>query len=192
MEKKRIIMSDAAAKIYPYGQAPDYVYGAAQGRTMEQNVDIITDQHSKPDVHIGINENDSPWIPILPSVWIKHLAFDVGHGGYANLIRVEKGGMIGRHRHRGTVEGVCLEGSWKYLEYDWVATAGSYVHETPGAIHTLYSEKGMLTYFQMVGPLEFFDDNDDLLMVHDVFYHINGYTQYCREHSIPINEKLFQ
>jgi 2,4'-dihydroxyacetophenone dioxygenase len=29
--------------------------------------------------------------------------------------------VIGTHFHRGTITMVCLEGSVRYLEYDWVA-----------------------------------------------------------------------
>jgi 2,4'-dihydroxyacetophenone dioxygenase len=186
-------MDDRLKTQFRYGEAPDYVYGAANGRTTEENVKLAVDKYSMTDCHIGLDEKDSPWIPILEGVKIKHLAFDVRRGAFSNIVWVQNGGgIIGRHRHRGTVDGFCMEGSWKYLEYDWVATAGSYVHETPGAIHTLYSENGMKTYFSMVGPLEFFDDDDNVIGVHDVFFHINGYMTYCRENNIPINELLFQ
>ena len=50
---------------------------------------------------------------------------------------VPNGGIIGRHRHRGTVVAMTLKGSWGYLEYDWVARPGSYILESPGVIHTL-------------------------------------------------------
>jgi len=110
---------------------------------------------------------------------------------YANVLWVKSGGMLGRHRHRGRVFGYTLEGSWRYLEYDWVARAGSYVQESPGAIHTLVSDQGMKTVFWLNGSLEFYDENDSLLETLDVFWFMDHYLSYCRENGIPINKKLF-
>jgi len=104
---------------------------------------------------------------------------------------VQKGGMLGRHRHRGRVFGYTLEGSWRYLEYDWVAHAGSYVQESPGATHTLVSDEGMKTVFWLNSSLEFYDERDQLLETLDVFWFIDHYLSFCREHGIKINKKLF-
>jgi len=49
-------------------------------------------------------------------------------------------GVIGTHNHCGTVVMVCLEGSCRCLEYDWVAGPGSFIFETPGLSHTLVSD----------------------------------------------------
>ena len=35
---------------------------------------------------------------------------------------------------------MCLEGSARYLEYDWVAHPGDFIYETPGLMHTLVSD----------------------------------------------------
>lgn len=186
-------MDNPSSKAMTEAEFNEFNYGFGEGRTADENVALVVDKQGMPDCHIGMDEKDSPWIPVLPGVKIKHLAFDVRRGAFANVVWVQNGGgIIGRHRHRGTVDGLCLEGSWGYLEYDWVATAGSYVHETPGAIHTLYSKTGMKTYFSMVGPIEFFDDNDNIVGVHDVFFHMNGYLQYCKANNIKINDSLFQ
>jgi 2,4'-dihydroxyacetophenone dioxygenase len=148
-------------------------------------------EYARPDIHVGAGENESPWIELLPDVFIRHLAFDVRRNAYQNIIWVRKGGTVGRHRHRGAVDGFCLEGSWRYLEYDWVARPGSFVHESPGVIHTLHSEEGMKTYFSIQGNIEFFDADDNLIAVHDVFYLINHYVTHCRDNGLLINESIF-
>jgi 2,4'-dihydroxyacetophenone dioxygenase len=91
----------------------------------------------------------------------------------------------------GRVFGYTLEGSWRYLEYDWAARAGSYVQESPGATHTLVSDEGMKTIFWLNGSLEFYDEKDNLLETLDVFWFIDHYLNYCRAHGIAINKKLF-
>ena len=42
------------------------------------------------------------------------------------------------HKHTGQVEGFTLAGRWHYREYDFYSTAGSYIHEPAGSIHTLH------------------------------------------------------
>ena len=157
------------------------------------SLEAITLEFGRPDVHIGGSEEESPYVPFMENVYIRHLAFDVRNGAFANILWVKKGGKLGRHRHRGPVFACTLEGSWRYLEYDWVARPGSYVRENPGAIHTLVSDdpNGMKTFFYLNASLEFYDDQDNLLETLDVFWFINHYVSYCREHGLKINEKLW-
>lgn len=157
----------------------------------QSSLDTVVRQFSFPDVHIGGSEEDSPWVPFHENTFIRHLSFDVRHNMYANVLWVKQGGMLGRHRHRGRVFGYTLEGSWRYLEYDWVARPGSYVQESPGATHTLVSDEGMKTVFWLSGSLEFYDGADNLLETLDVFWFVNHYLSYCREHGIAVNQKLF-
>jgi 2,4'-dihydroxyacetophenone dioxygenase len=154
-------------------------------------IDAVVREYAFPDLHVGAGDSESPWVPFRSNVLIRHLAFDVRMNMYVNVLWVKTGGMLGRHRHRGRVMGYTLEGSWRYLEYDWIARAGSYVQESPGAIHTLVSDQGMKTVFWLNGSLEFVDQNDGLLETLDVFWFIDHYLSYCRENGIPINKKLF-
>jgi 2,4'-dihydroxyacetophenone dioxygenase len=157
----------------------------------KSSLDAVVRDYAFPDVHIGGEEDESPWVPFRENVFIRHLSFDVRTNMYANVLWVKSGGMLGRHRHRGRVFGHTLEGSWRYLEYDWVARAGSYVQESPGATHTLVSDEGMKTFFMLNGALEFYDDDDRLLETLDVFWFIDHYLSHCRQHGIKVNKKLF-
>ena len=159
----------------------------------ETSLDAVVREYGRPDCHIGGGEDESPYVPFIENVFIRHVSFDVRSNSYANILWVRKGGVLGRHRHRGPVWACTLEGSWRYLEYDWVARPGSYVHESPGVIHTLVSDdpNGMKTFFWLNGSLEFYDDNDKLLQTLDVFWFIDHYLSYCREHGLKINQKMF-
>ena len=64
---------------------------------------------------------ESPWVPFGDKAAIRHLAFDTRSNTFSNILWIKKAGVIGTHKHRGTVVMVCLEGSARYLEYDWVA-----------------------------------------------------------------------
>ena len=45
--------------------------------------------------------------------------------------------------------------------------------------------------FLLNGSLEFFDEKDNLLETIDVFWMMDHYLSYCREHGIAVNPKLF-
>ncbi|HXW93792.1 MAG TPA: 2,4'-dihydroxyacetophenone dioxygenase family protein [Terriglobales bacterium] len=157
----------------------------------KSGLDAVVREYAFPDVHIGGGEDESPWVPFKENVFIRHLVFDVRNNFYANVLWVQKGGSLGRHRHRGRVFGYTLEGSWRYLEYDWVARAGSYVQESPGATHTLVSDEGMKAVFWLNSSLEFYDDQNHLVETLDVFWFMDHYLSYCREHGIKINQRMF-
>jgi quercetin dioxygenase-like cupin family protein len=152
------------------------------------------DKYARTDVFVAPGDEASPWVPFIENVYIRHLSFDVRNNNFTNILRVDAGGKLGRHRHRGPVSGLCLEGTWRYLEYDWVAGPGAYVHEYPGAIHTLVCENptGMKTLFWMNGSLEFYaEDSDEIVDILDVFWFIQHYTTYCEANGLPIDESMF-
>lgn len=159
----------------------------------KRSLDAVTREYGRPDIHIGASEDESPYVPFTENVYIRHLAFDVRTNSFANILWLKKGGMVGRHRHRGPILACTMEGSWRYLEYDWVARPGSYVRESPGVTHTLVSDdpNGMKTMFFLTGPLEFVDENDNVLETLDVFWFIDHYVTYCREKGLKLNEKLW-
>src|SRR5262245_41941075 len=105
--------------------------------SVQSGIDATVRAYQRPDLMIPADEEASPWVPCVPHVWIRHLMFDVRTNSFTNVLRVDTGGGLGRHRHRGPVFGYVLRGSWRYAEYDWVARPGGYVHESPGTIHTL-------------------------------------------------------
>jgi 2,4'-dihydroxyacetophenone dioxygenase len=143
--------------------------------------------------YVGQSERESPWVPFGTNAAIRHLAFDVRRNVYSNILWIKSAGVIGTHKHRGTVVMVCLEGSARYLEYDWVAGPGDFIYETPGLVHTLVSDhpNGVKLFGWLEGPIEFYDENGNFAETLDVWWFINHYETYCREHGIPINEQLY-
>ena len=142
---------------------------------------------------VGAEETDSPWVPFGENAAIKHLAFDVRQGIFSNILWIKEPGVIGTHFHRGTIMMVCLEGSVKYLEYDWVAQPHGVIFEVPGESHTLVTDhpEGCKLWGWMVGPIEFYDNQAQLIETVDVWWMINHYESYCKEQGIAINPKLY-
>src|SRR5688572_4412466 len=67
------------------------------------------------------DEKKSPWVPFVSNAAIRHLTFDVRRNAYSNMLWIKSGGVVGTHRHRGTVVMVCREATAPYRKYDGVA-----------------------------------------------------------------------
>ncbi len=83
-------------------------------RDTASSLEAITRELPRSGVPIGASEEESPYVPFIQNVFIRHLAFDVHAGTFANMLRVKKGGKLGRHRHRDPVFACTLGGSWRY------------------------------------------------------------------------------
>ena len=112
-------------------------------------------------VTVAVPEDERVWVPQAPDVWFRPLMLNTAGGGWTNLLRVRRAGVLSRHRHPAPVHGYVLKGSWRYLEHDWVARAGTYVFEPPGEVHTLVVDEGveeMITLFQVSGAMIYVDE----------------------------------
>ena len=158
-----------------------------------ENYRDVIQRHGVPGTFVGSSMQESPWVPFGDKAAIRHLAFDTRHNTFGNILWIKKAGVVGTHKHRGTVVMVCLEGSARYLEYDWVAHPGDFIYETPGLVHTLVTDhpEGVKLFGWLQGPIEFYDENGGFIETLDVWWFINHYETYCREHGIPINNKLY-
>lgn len=132
-------------------------------------------------VTLAIPEDERLWVPQAPSVWFRPLILNTVNGEWVNLLRVRRSGVLSRHRHPAPVYGYVIKGSWRYLEHDWVATAGSFVFEPPGEIHTLVVDdetEEMITLFHVFGALVYYDEANRIVSHDDVHTKI----ELCRRH----------
>ena len=116
-------------------------------------------------------EDERLWVPVGHGRWSRPLCFNVSQGYWVHLTKVTEAGVVSRHRHPAPVHGFVLEGRWRYLERDWVATAGSYLYEPPGDVHTLVVDPGdsMVTLFHNTGALLYCDEDGQVTGTTDVF-----------------------
>ena len=137
-----------------------------------------------PDRAIGAA--DVPWVPLSDGVAYKPMRFDLATGAWVNVLRIDPGARLGRHRHNGgPVLAYCLEGSWSYVERTWVATPGTFVYEPPGDIHTLVAgPEGMTTVFVTDGVLQFFADDGTIDHEDNVFTRYQGYVEHCAANGL--------
>ena len=125
-------------------------------------------------VAVAASTDEREWVPAaMPGVWMRPLLFDTVRGAWVNVVRIRTQGFISRHAHPAPVHGYVLAGRWRYAERDWVATAGSYVFEPPGDVHTLIGEGAeSVTLFWITGTLIELDDEGRILGYADVFTRI--------------------
>jgi 2,4'-dihydroxyacetophenone dioxygenase len=101
------------------------------------------------------------------TTYMKLLRCSVEENSFTNIIRYPAGVTLATHLHTGPVEVYTFEGKWRYLEYDWVATAGSYAHEPAGTVHTLRIEEETLALFIVNGGFVYFEPDGTFLRYQD-------------------------
>jgi quercetin dioxygenase-like cupin family protein len=146
----------------------------------------------QPEIAIqAIPDDERVWVPQAPLVWFRPLLLNTVTGGWCNLLRVRKSGVLSRHIHPAIVVGYVIKGAWRYLEHDWVAHAGSFVFEPPGEIHTLVvdeqsdsdnPDQEMITFFNISGAMVYLDDQGNQTGYEDVFSKI----EMCRKHYASV------
>ncbi len=132
-------------------------------------------------------EDERLWVPQDRNVWFRPLLLNTVSGQWCNLLRVRRSGVLNRHRHVAPVHGYVVRGSWRYLEHDWVATAGTYVFEPPGETHTLVvdNDDEMITFFNIQGAMIYVDENGQQTGFDDVFTKIDLCRRHYRESGLP-------
>jgi quercetin dioxygenase-like cupin family protein len=134
----------------------------------------------------AIPDDEREWVPQAENVWFRPLLLNTVTGGWCNLLRVRKSGVLSRHIHPSWVTGFVIKGSWRYLEHDWIAREGSFVYEPPGEIHTLVVDEAaggapeMITFFNIAGAMVYVDEAGRMTGYEDVFTKI----EMCRRHYL--------
>ncbi|ARK32437.1 2,4'-dihydroxyacetophenone dioxygenase family protein [Halalkalibacter krulwichiae] len=155
----------------------------------------FTEKFNLPDQAIDINE--IPWVPTHgeeDGVWFKPIRFDLTTGNWIHISKFAANCGNATHRHTGgTVLAYTLQGSWRYLEREWVAKPGTFVYEPPGDIHTLVvdGEEDMITLFYLGGVIEYFDEQGNVFKQDDIFYRMKKYYDYCEANNIPVKDLTF-
>ena len=143
---------------------------------------ILPTQGIQPEIAVGaIPDDERVWVPQAPDVWFRPLLLNTVTGGWCNLLRVRRAGILSRHRHPMAVVGYVIKGRWKYLEHPWTAEAGSFVYEPPGEIHTLTVPDDcaeMITFFNIAGAMIYVDADGRQTGYEDVWTKIDM----CRAH----------
>jgi 2,4'-dihydroxyacetophenone dioxygenase len=140
----------------------------------------------RPEIAVdAIPQDERVWVPQAKDVWFRPLLLNTVSGGWCNLLRVRRSGVLSRHRHPMAVVGYVIKGRWRYLEHDWVAEEGSFVYEPPGETHTLSVPDDcpeMITFFNIGGAMIYLDAAGRQTGYEDVFTKVD----LCRSHYAAV------
>ena len=138
-------------------------------------------------VHRG--ESDLPFVALGDGTHLQLLQVDIPQGLWVVRTRFEPGVTVPTHKHTGPVYAVTLAGRWKYREYPEVNTAGSYLYEPAGSIHTLTvppDQEGLTdVWFAIYGANLHLDEQGNVLSVLDAAFVKQLYLGMCAANGLP-------
>ena len=118
-------------------------------------------------------DDDRLWVPYGETAWFQPCHFNLSTGGFTAVLKALPGTVVQKHYHVSTVHGYTLQGTWRYLEHDWIASAGSFIYEPAGESHTLVvpedATEPAIILFVVAGALVFVGEEDGFLMYEDGF-----------------------
>lgn len=131
------------------------------------------------------NSADLPFVRIADGAQLQLLQVDIDAGLWVIRTRLQPGVTLQRHKHTGEVFAFTVSGCWKYLEYPEVNTAGSYLFEPAGSVHTLHvpasCEQPADMWFAIRGANLELDSEGRVENVVDAGAALEIYRQLCRE-----------
>lgn len=113
-------------------------------------------------------QRDGEVLNALPGVHVSPCYLDPDNGVWVIYARFEPGTLLPRHFHTGVVHFFTTKGSWNYIESpEDVQTAGSYLFEPAGSIHTFSSTEGAEGFMVIEGANVNLNEDDSLMFIMD-------------------------
>lgn len=75
--------------------------------------------------------------------------------------------------------------------YGWKAKKGDYICENPGTIHTLWMGENSEVLFNVMGSIEFFNEDNALRETMDGFSFWRMYLEHCEQNGLTPNKNLY-
>ncbi len=134
-------------------------------------------------------EDEMPFVSLSPGVAFQLMQVDIDLGLWVVRTKFEPGTTVQRHRHTGTVYAYTTSGAWRYLEYPEINTAGSYLFEPAGSIHTLHAladtDGPTDVFFAISGANLNLDDDGKIESVLDAGVILDLYHRECEKAGLP-------
>ena len=133
-------------------------------------------------------EDELPFVTIDEGIELQLLQVDIPNGLWVIRNRFAPGSRVQTHKHTGQVFAFTQSGSWKYDEYPEVNTAGSYLFEPAGSIHTLVVPETNTevtdVWFAIYGANLNLDADGNVELVIDASMVLDFYRALCAEQGI--------
>ena len=117
------------------------------------------DTHDVPAAH------EQPWVPLAPGFSFKLLRATSDDDVWVELLRLEPGTTIARHRHTGEVHAYNLAGCREILETGQRVGPGEYVYEPAGNVDSwrAIGDESVIVFVTLIGAIEYLDDRGDVV-----------------------------
>ena len=139
--------------------------------------------------HRGADE--LPFFPLGDGSSVRLVHVDLATNLWVAHQKFEPGTQLLRHRHTGHVHVFTLAGAWKYLEYDDVNRAGSYLFEPANSIHTFKvlddTTEPTENWFMINGSNLNLDDDGNVVSVNDAESISRWYAKKCANAGVEPN-----
>ena len=131
-------------------------------------------------------DDDLPWVDIGDGSLLKVLQIKEREGLWVIRNRFMPGYQVQTHKHTGPVYAFTTSGAWRYKESDFVNTAGSFLYEPAGSVHTLQCiENDTQVWFHMYGANLNLDADGNVESVTDGAGSLAAYYALCEAQGLP-------
>jgi quercetin dioxygenase-like cupin family protein len=106
-----------------------------------------------------------PWVPLAPGFSFKLLRATSDDDVWVELLRLEPGTTISRHRHTGEVHAYTLSGRRELLDTGQVVGPGDYVYEPSGNVDSwrAVGDEPLVVFVTLRGAIEYLDERGDVI-----------------------------
>lgn len=87
-------------------------------------------------VHNGPTDDLRLYVPFNETVFSRPLRISAPQNRCCDILMAKSAGLVNRHYHPREVLAYTISGKWGYLQHDWTAALGDFIHEGPGEGHT--------------------------------------------------------
>jgi quercetin dioxygenase-like cupin family protein len=121
-----------------------------------------------------------PWVPLSGGKSFKPLRFLDDDRGFVELLRLEPGAAIARHRHTGEVHAWNVQG-WRELDSGERIGPGDYVHEPAGNVDAwrAVGDETLIVFVVVHGAVEYLDEADNVTQRWDAARLREAYERHC-------------
>jgi 2,4'-dihydroxyacetophenone dioxygenase len=132
----------------------------------------------------SLDTSNVSWIPTGSGKSFRPIRFWTG--GWSELMRLEPGSVVGRHRHTGTVSAFNLQGHRELIGSREIIGPHTFVHEPEGNIDSwrAIGNEPCIVHFHILGTVEYLDSGDNVTGYADAATQHGVYVDWCAQHKI--------
>jgi 2,4'-dihydroxyacetophenone dioxygenase len=141
--------------------------------------------NTSPTTQLLLRANTLPWQPLKSGFGMKLLYADPAADVRVQLLRLEPGTVIERHRHGGAVHAYNLAGQRLLLETRELVGPGGYVYEPPGNVDSWMAvgDEPVIVFVTVQGAISYIDDRGEVCSTNTTRDVAEAYRRFVAERA---------